>query len=68
MSSSVAKLISRWRTSSLPWSQVSERRQWDADVASLELRHRLFHTAARVSHSGRQLIMRIQADWKWKKT
>ncbi|MGH7868657.1 MAG: hypothetical protein ACREP9_13765 [Candidatus Dormibacteraceae bacterium] len=42
--------------------------QWDADIASLELRHRLFHTAARVSHSGRQLIMRIQADWKWKKT
>ncbi|MGH7883521.1 MAG: IS1380 family transposase [Candidatus Dormibacteraceae bacterium] len=32
------------------------------------LRHRLFHTAARISHSGRQLIMRIQADWKWKKT
>ncbi len=29
------------------------------------LRYRLLHTAARIVHSGRRLILRLQRNWRW---
>lgn len=38
-----------------------EARDWEPKA----LRYRLFHTAARVVHSGRRLILRLQRNWAW---
>jgi hypothetical protein len=38
-----------------------EARSWEPK----SLRYRLFHTAARVVHSGRRLILRLQRTWPW---
>jgi len=38
-----------------------EARDWEPKA----LRYRLFHTAARLAHSGRRLILRLQRSWPW---
>lgn len=38
-----------------------ETRDWEPKT----LRYRLFHTAARVVHSGRRLILRLPRSWPW---
>lgn len=38
-----------------------EAREWEPKT----LRYRLFHTAARIVHSGRRLILRLQRNWPW---
>ncbi len=40
---------------------VGEARQWEPK----KLRFRLFHTAARLVRSGRQLLLRLQRNWRW---
>jgi hypothetical protein len=37
----------------------------DGEVTMLELRHRLWHTAARVVRHARRLVLRLQATWPW---
>lgn len=39
----------------------AESRTWEPKT----LRYRLFHAAARVVHSGRRLILRLQRNWAW---
>jgi hypothetical protein len=38
-----------------------EARNWEPKA----LRYRLFHAAARIVHSGRRLILRLQHNWAW---
>jgi hypothetical protein len=38
-----------------------EARDWEPKT----VRYRLFHTAARLVHRGRRLIVRLQREWRW---
>ncbi len=38
-----------------------EAQLWEPET----LRYRLFHTAARIVHSGGRLILRLQRNWRW---
>jgi hypothetical protein len=45
---------------------MTVRRPWTRDVTEpKKLRYRLLHTAARITHSGRQVRLRIAASWPW---
>jgi hypothetical protein len=40
----------------------------DGELARAEpkkLRYRLLHTAARIVHTGRRILLRINASWPW---
>jgi Transposase DDE domain group 1 len=52
----------------IAWTQMLLLDREMAQTGPKKLRYRLLHTAARIVHTGRRTLLRINASWPWAHT